>query len=158
MRYILNVKSAAGHAKLNQRFSEIVECLTLVDPAVPGVPYCTSPNMKILRSSLPLVSNFRIETEKKLKWSCPWFPLFRTDKIPWLFPDRKMPSYFSRFSSLSGNPVVILRLRTFQLIFFLPLLKYHEGFWFSFLILSWVPAGQLRACKGCKIFSVFKFS
>ena len=25
-------------------------------------------------------------------------------KIPWLFPDWKMPSHFSRFSSPSGNP------------------------------------------------------
>ena len=35
-------------------------------------------------------------------WLFPDFPsLF---KIPWLFPDWKMPSHFSRFSSLSGNP------------------------------------------------------
>ena len=27
-------------------------------------------------------------------------------KIPWLFPDWKMPSHFSRFSSPSGNPEI----------------------------------------------------
>ena len=31
------------------------------------------------------------------------FPLFRTDKIPWLF-QYFLPSHFSRFSSPSGNP------------------------------------------------------
>ena len=36
---------------------------------------------------------------------CVIFPDFSSlFKIPWLFPDWKMPSHFSRFSSLSGNP------------------------------------------------------
>ena len=44
---------------------------------------------------------------------CVIFPDFSSlFKIPWLFPDWKMPSYFSRFSSPSGNHVDATEART----------------------------------------------
>ena len=62
-------------------------------------------NAQFILISLEISNNIYLS----LPVFCGIFPDFSSlFKIPWLFPDWKMPSHFSRFSSLSGNPGVCL--------------------------------------------------